>query len=49
MPRGTPGIELDDTSALLAGWARLRAVREGRIPVRIQRGGETLQLDVVIR
>jgi hypothetical protein len=43
------GVELDDTHALLAGWARLRAAREGRIPVRIQRGGKAVQLDLVVR
>lgn len=43
------GVELDDTSALLEGWARLRGVGEGRIPLRIVRGGRTLQLDVLVK
>lgn len=43
------GIELDDTSALLEGWARLRGIGEGRVPIRVVRGGRTVQLDVVVK
>ncbi len=43
------GIELNDTSALLEGWARLRAGAQSRVPVRVLRGGKTMQLDFVVK
>lgn len=43
------GIELNETSALLEGWARLRATGQGRVPVRVNRGGHVVQLDFVVR
>ncbi len=43
------GIELNDTSALLEGWARLRGGAERRVPVRVLRNGKLVQLDFVVK
>lgn len=43
------GIELNDTSALLEGWARLRGGAASRVPVRVLRNGKTTQLDFVVK